>query len=159
MSRSKSKGDNSDDPNAGSKPVLHRSNSRQILQLLAAFAVIDGVILLICPMFGGDCLYGFFTLISFPVILSGPAGVLLPRYAVRFGKDWRSRTLIWTAGAILLLAVVTICHAVAIRLLNFADYGKVLIRPRLLGIELAIALIYYVGLSLIAFAKAPARTD
>ncbi|HUS54883.1 MAG TPA: hypothetical protein VMY41_12900 [Thermohalobaculum sp.] len=144
------------DSDATTTPLLHRSVIRQILQLLGTFVLIDGVILLVCPLYGGDCLYGFRTLIAFPVMLSGPAGVLLPRAALRYGRDRRSRALIWIAGGLLLLAVVTICHVVAIRLLNFADYGEVLVRHRLLAIGLGLATVYYAGLSAIAFAKAPA---
>jgi len=110
-------------------------------------------------MYGGDCLYGFFTLIAFPVMLSGPAGALLPRFALRYGVDWRSRALISVCGAVSLIAVVTFCHVAAIRFFNYHDYGEVMIRDRLLVIELAIALIYYVALSLISFANAPASTE
>ena len=138
-------------------PVLHRSVQRRLLTFLAVFALIDGVTLLVCPSFGGDCLYGFFTLIAFPVVLSGPLGVLLPRFAMRYGKEWRARALISVTGAVLLLAVVTICHAGAIRLLNANDYGDVLVRPRLLIIELALSMIYYAVLTIIAYAKASAR--
>jgi hypothetical protein len=140
-------------------PVLHDVTRRRILQLLAAFVAIDGVILLICPMYGGDCLYGFFTLIAFPVMLSGPAGVLLPRFALRHFANWRSRGLIWVGGGLMLLTLATICHAATIRFFNYPDYGDVLIRNRLLVIELALIIIYYTGLSIIAFVKSPPVTD
>lgn len=121
--------------------------------------MIDGAILLICPRYGGDCLYGFFTLIAFPVMLSGPAGVLMPRFALRLGAHWRTRAMIWFSGRALVAAVVTICHAAAIRLFNFHDYGEVLVRHRLLVIELGLAMIYYCGLSIIAFARASSHAN
>ncbi len=138
--------------------MLHRSVHRRLLAFLAVFALIDGATLLMCPRFGDDCLYGFFTLIAYPVILSGPLGMLLPHFAMRYGKDWRARSLISVTGAVLLLAVVTISHAAAIRLFNFHDYGGVLVRPRLLIIEVALSMIYYAVLNFIAYAKASART-
>jgi hypothetical protein len=141
------------------RPSLRRSACRQILYLFLAFALIDGMIFLICPSYGGDCLYGFFTLIAFPVMLSGPAGTLMPRFAMRQYSDWGSRTLIWVIGGLLLLAIVTLCHVVAIRLFNFHDYGEAWIRQRLLGIEIILAMIYYVGLSIIVCIKASTWTQ
>jgi hypothetical protein len=147
-------GNDGDAPNAEKSPVLHPSGGRRLGQLLAAFAVIDGAILLICPMIGGDCLYGFFTLIAFPVMLSGPAGMLVPRLALR-GRDWRWTAAIWIGGGLLLLAIGAICHVAAVGRLNFHDYGGVLVRHRLLIIELGLAAVSYAGLGVIALVKAP----
>jgi hypothetical protein len=152
---------NVDDPVAGYewRPVWHHSINRWLVILLAAFAIIDTAILFICPNYRGDCLYGFFTFIAFPVMLSGPVGLLTPRFALRHGRHWQSRTFIWISGGLLLIAAITICHAIAIRLLNFEAYGDILIRYRLLIVELCLALAYYTGLSIIAFVKAPTATD
>jgi hypothetical protein len=153
---SQGEGDERDNPIARLESVLPRSLCHQLLRLFAALAIIDGAILMICPGYGGDCLYGFFALIAFPVMLSGPAGVLVPRFAMLYSKKWRARAVIWLAAGLLLVAIVAICHMAAIRLFNFYDYGEVLIRPRLLVIELGLAVIYYSGLSIIAFVRASA---
>lgn len=137
--------------------ALDRSTRRWIWAFLVIFALIDGLILLLCPMFGGNCLYGFLTLIAYPVILSGLAGVLLPRLLMRSAKGWRTRALFSFIGAVVLLAVVTICHIAAIRLFNSFDYSGILIRYRLLNIELALSMIYYTALSIIAYASASTR--
>ena len=154
MSASTSRGDGL---KAGLGRVLDRTTGRWIWAFLVIFALIDGLILLLCPMFGGNCLYGFLTLIAYPVILSGLVGVLLPRFAMRSAKGWRARALISVLGAAVLLAVVTICHAAAIRLFNSFDYGGVLIRHRLLTIELALSMAYYTALSAIAYVSVFAR--
>jgi hypothetical protein len=143
--------------NAGPGPLLGRSARRWLLAILVIFALIDLVILLLCPMFGGNCLYGFLTLIVYPVILSGLLGVLLPRFAVRYAKGWRARALISALGAAVLLAGVTICHVAAIWLFNSFNYGGVLVRQRLLTIELVLSMAYYTVLTIIAYASISSR--
>jgi hypothetical protein len=130
---------------------------QRVLLFLALFAAVDATVWIICPRFGGDCLYGFFTLIAYPVILSGPVGLLVPHYALRRWTDWRGRLLISISGAVLLAAMIVLCHAAAIRLFNSFDYGEVFIRRRLLAVELALSMIYYTALSIISYTKHPDR--
>ncbi len=148
--------------------------------VFAGLVVLDLVILVTCPLLGGDCLYGFFSLIVFPVILTGPVGLAVPRNAARlartagdvakqylgdaaggrlarFAGTGHGEVAVWISGALALALVITITHVLAIFLFNAFDYGGALIRPRLLQVELGLAAIYYVGLGAIAYALRPAR--
>ena len=134
--------------------VIRRATLRWLAAILAFFALGDTAVLLACPMFGGDCLYGFLTLIAYPVILSGPLAHSLAHFARRQPNGWRRQAVISLAGGLSLFAWVTVCHVVAIRLLNGFDYGEVLFRPRLLAVTLSLSAVYYAALSIIAYAKA-----
>lgn len=134
--------------------VFQRFVRRQMLTYLVAFILVDLAVLAVCPAFGGDCLYGLFTLIAYPVMLSGVLGVLLPRIGLRYGKRWGARLTIIAMGALLLGLIVVATHMVAVGVLNAQSYGGVLVRTRLLSVELALAMTYYVLLSVIVFAKA-----
>lgn len=134
--------------------VFQKSVRRQMLAYLVAFILVDLAVLAVCPAFGGDCLYGLFTLIAYPVMLSGVLGVLLPRIGLRYRKRWGARLTIIAMGALLLGLIVVAAHMVAVGVLNAPSYGGVLVRTRLLSVELALAMTYYVLLSVIVFAKA-----
>ncbi|NIP75536.1 MAG: hypothetical protein GTN90_05920 [Xanthomonadales bacterium] len=148
--------------------------------VLAGLVLLDFLVLIFCPLLGGDCLYGFFSLIVFPVILTGPVGLAVPRNAARLAQmaralaeqrlggaagerlAWFAGTVygevaVWLAGALALALLITIAHVLAIFVFNAFDYGGALIRPRLLQVELGLAAIYYVGLGAIAYALRPAR--
>jgi hypothetical protein len=137
--------------------VLRRSVRKQLLIYLAACVLVDLAMLAICPRFGGDCLYGFFTLIAYPVMLSGVLAVLLPRVVLRYRRPWGVRLSILAGGLLLLGAVIVASHAVAVGLLNAESYGGGLVRARLLSVELILAAIYYVPLSIIVLAKTDDR--
>jgi len=135
------------------RQVLPRSAWRRLFAVLALFIVADTAIGLVCPMFGGDCLYGFLTLIAFPVMLSGPLGMLLPRYARCHSPNRLARGAIFVVGGVVLLAAVTACHVLAIRVFNELDYGGVLVRHRLLWVELGLSAAYYSVLGGISYAN------
>jgi hypothetical protein len=103
----------------------------------------------VCPFFGGDCLYGFFTLIAGPVLVGGLMGALLPRAARGAG----ARLGVTVAGGLGLAGVVLAGHVAAVRMFNAADYGGVLVRPRLLAVGMGLALAYYLGLAVIALLR------
>jgi len=128
--------------------------SHWLILALAACLAVDLAVLAVCPAFGGDCLYGFLTLIAFPVVLSGPLGVTMPRLAARAARrsraGWRAGLGFWVAGFAALMALILLGHVIAVRFLNGFDYGGVLVRPRLLQIGLGLAAVYYVALGAIA---------
>lgn len=107
----------------------------------------------LCPLLGGDCLYGLFTLIAGPVLLAGLLGTLLTRAVRRRVRGLAARLGLLAAGGLALAGVVVAGHVAAIRFCNAADYGGVLTRPRLLTVSLALALAYYAGLAAIALLR------
>lgn len=137
--------------------------SRGLRVALAVCLAGDVAILVICPILGGDCLYGFLTLIALPVILSGPLGLVVPRQAAwaaqqqwPWGVTGRGAELaVWLGGLAALAVVILIGHVIAIRILNVFDYGGIFVRPRLLQIGLGLAAVYYAGLGAIAVAMRP----
>lgn len=125
-----------------------------LLLLLGLDLAVAGV----CPLLGGDCLYGLFTLIAGPVVLAGLLGVLLPRAMRGRGYGLAARLGLLAAGGLIPAGVVVAGHVAAIRLLNGADYGGVLLRPRLLAVGLGLAGVYYAALAAIALLR-PAPDD
>jgi hypothetical protein len=118
---------------------------RLALACLVLLLGIDLTIAGVCPFFGGDCLYGLFTLIAGPVLLGGLMGAHLPRLA----RGLRARLGVTVAGGVGLAGIVLAGHVAAVRVFNGADYGGVLVRPRLLAVGMGLALTYYVGLAAI----------
>lgn len=145
--------------------VMALLRSRGLAMALAACVASDLALIVLCPLFGGDCLYGFFTLIAFPVVLSGPLGLAVPRDASwAAGEVWplgltgrRAELMVWLAGFAGLAVLIAAGHVLAIGVLNYFDYGGMLVRPRLLQIGLGLAAIYYAGLGAIAVAMRPGR--
>lgn len=139
--------------------TFQRSVRQRLLRYLAACMLIDLAVAALCPSLWGDCVYGFFTLIIYPVMLSGVLGVLLPRIGLRLCTRWGVRLSILAGGALLLGAIVVAAHAVAVGVLSAQYYGGVLVETRLLSVELALAMSYYVLLSVIVFANAEERRE
>lgn len=145
--------------------VMALLRSHGLRMALVACVAGDLAILVICPLIGGDCLYGFLSLIAFPVILSGPLGLAMPRQAAwAAGHDWplgitglRAELAVWLAGFAALAGLILIGHVITIGILNYFDYGGMLVRPRLLQIGLGLAAVYYAGLGAIAVAMRPSR--
>ncbi len=137
--------------------VFQRSVRRQLLTYLAVFILVDLAVLAICPAFGDVCLYGLFTLISYPVMLSGVLAVLLPRVVLRYCRHWGVRLSILAGGLLLLGAIIVASHVVAVSVFNAESYGGVFVRTRLLSVELILATFYYVLLSIIVLAKTDDR--
>ena len=142
--------------------VFQRPIRRQLLTYLAVFILVDLAVLAICPEFGDPCLYGLFTLISYPVMLPGMLGVLLPRVVLRYRRHWAVRLSILAGGLLLLGAMIVASHAVAVGVFNAESYGGVLVRARLLSVELILAAIYlaaiyYVLLCIIVLANSDDR--
>jgi len=122
---------------------------RLVLACAVLLAGLDLTVAGVCPFFGGDCLYGLFTLIAGPVLLGGMMGALLPRA----GRSTLTRSGLVAVGAMVLAGVVLAGHVAAVGLVNAADYGGVLIRPRLLAVGMGLALAYYLGLAAIALLR------
>ena len=134
--------------------VFQRSVRKQLLIYLVACMLVDLAVLAICPWLGGYCMYGFFTLVTYPVMFSGVLGVLLARMARRHCKRWGAILSIFATGAVVLGVIVVAAHTVAVGVLNAQSYGGVFVETRLLSVELTLAMIYYVPLSVIVYAKA-----
>jgi len=122
---------------------------RRALAILLLFAGLDLAIAGICPLFGGDCLYGLFSLVVAPIMAAGLAGTLLSRALRAAAVPWPRRVAVLAAGALGAGLVVGAGHVVAVRYGNGLDYGGVLYKPRLLGVALALAWSYYAALATI----------
>jgi hypothetical protein len=122
---------------------------RKALAVLLLFAGLDLAIAGICPFLGGDCLYGLFSLIVAPVMAAGLAGTLLARALRAAGTAWPGRSAVLAAGAVAVGLAVGAGHLVAVRYGNGLDYGGVPVKPRLLGVTLALAWSYYAALAAI----------
>jgi hypothetical protein len=135
-------------------PAVFPAQARRLaLACVLLLLGLDLTVAGICPFFGGDCLYGLFTLIAGPVLLGGLVGALLPRA----GNGTAARLGLTAAGAMALAGIVLAGHVAAVGLVNAADYGGVLVRPRLLAVGMGLALAYYLGLAAIALLR-PGRS-
>ncbi len=132
------------------RPVLW-----QVAVCLAVLAAVDLGVALLCPRHGGNCLYGLFTLVAGPVLLAGLCGSRLPRAAARLADGHAARAALIAAGGLAVLGLTAAGHVAAIRLANGADYGGILVRPRLLWVGLALAGVYYGALAAIAMWSSP----
>lgn len=134
-------------------PIVFPGPARRLALACAALLIgLDLTVAGVCPLLGGDCLYGLFTLIAGPVLLGGMMGALLPRAVQRTCV----RLIVTAAGGLVLAGVVLAGHVAAIGMFNAADYGGVLVRPRLLAVGMGLALAYYTGLAGIALLR-PSR--
>jgi len=127
---------------------------RQAAAVLLLFAGIDLAVAGICPLVGGDCLYGLFSLIVAPVMAAGLAGTLFSRALRVSGLGPAARIAVLAAGALGAGLVVGAGHVVAVHVCNGLDYGGVLYKPRLLGVTLALAGSYYAALAAIGSIRA-----
>lgn len=127
----------------------------QAAGILALFVAADAGVAAICPLYGGDCLYGLFSLVVAPVMASGLLGVLLPRAARAAGWSVAARLTVLAAGGAVALALVAAGHVVAVRYCNALDYGGVLYQPRLLAVTAGLAAVYYLALAVIGLTRRP----
>jgi hypothetical protein len=129
-------------------PAVFPAPARRLaLACLVLRVGLDLAVAGICPLHGGDCLYGLFSLVVAPVMVAGLLGTVLPRAARWAGWSRAGQVLACLAGAVLVAALVGSGHVAAVGFANALDYGGVLVKPRLLAVTLGLAAVYYLALA------------
>lgn len=138
---------------AGVAAVLGPELWRSLRLYLAVFLLLD-----LALMFGGseigiEMIYGFFSLILFPVMLCGVLGTLVPQLARAAQLGPVATSLALPAGLAFGVLLLIAGHVLAIWGLNAAAYGGEALRPVLLNVTALLASIYYLALATIAMVR------